>query len=286
MQILISDMNKKFNNPVMTKPCQAEFDRLAKQIFYAQDELKELVDATSEYDAIDALGDAAVFLKGFRHMAGAQDDYTVNIALVCNFIDMIKPGSVDDVVLSDYPVHHLHNELTALGMSVGMEEFESILRESGTSMVAASFIQADPNMTLIGQRTLLKDSIGSLVEHAEKAASNGDIAGAMYLTDKALSLIYFVAANCNVDIDKALTSIYDSNMTKFCKDQEELEASIQAYADMGVEVIEDKGTEFPFKVIRSAKEQEVGGKLYSAGKFLKSVSFKEPCFTTESVRCS
>jgi hypothetical protein len=74
-------------------------------------------------------------------------------------------------------------------------------------------------------------------------------------------------------------------MTKFCVDQDMLDATIKAYADKGIVVVADDNTQFPNKVVRSPVDQTVEGKLYSSGKFLKSVSFKEPDFTMESCRC-
>ena len=285
MQFLFSDMNKKFNNPVMTTPSQSEFDRLSKQIFYSLDELKELEDSADLYGKIDAIGDVVVFLKGFRYMAGAKDDYTVNVAVVCNYLEMLKPGVSDSIVMSEYPIHAIYNELQPMGLSVGFDEFEKTMIESGPTNIALSLMESN-QVDLNSVSKELNQSLKVLIENAVTACKNGDIAGAMFLSDKAIALCYIITTIANVNLDIVLTSIYESNMTKFCKDESELSASIQAYTDAGIKVVEDTGTDFPFKVIRSAEEQTVNGKLYSAGKFLKSVTFKEPTFTVESVKCS
>lgn len=285
MQQLFCDMNTKFGNLVMKNPSPSEFERLSQQIFYSIDELKELNEATTEYDRIDALADTVVFLKGFRHMAGAQDDFTTNVAVVCNYLEMLEPGISDSIVVSDYPVHDLFNKLKQMGMGGNLQEFEDTLRDAGPSSVALSFINPE-SINLQAYAPSLSDAAKSLIETGVSAAKNGDIAGAMFVVDKAISLIYFICTHNNVNLDIALASVYQSNMTKFCADQEMLDATIKAYADKGIVVAPDDNTVFPNKVVRSPVDQTVDGKLYSKGKFLKSVSFKEPDFTVESVQCS
>ena len=250
MQQLFCDMNTKFGNPVMKTPSPTEFERLGQQIFYSLDELKELSDATTEYDRIDALADTVVFLKGFRHMAGAQDDFTTNVAVVCNYLEMIEPGISDTIVLSDYPVHAMFNKLKSMGLGGDMKEFEDILHDSGPSSVALSFLTPETT-NLAPYAPSLSDAAKSLIEAGVSAAKNGDIAGAMFVVDKAISLIYFICTHNNINLDLVLASVYQSNMTKFCVDQEMLDATIKAYADKGIVVVPDENTAFPNKVVRS-----------------------------------
>lgn len=285
MQSLFCDMNTKFGNPVMTTPSPQEFDRLSKQIHYSLDELKELADATTEYDRADALADTVVFLKGFRHMAGAKDDFTTNIAIVCNFLDMIEPGTSDKIMVSDYPIHDVFNILKQKGIGGTMQEFEDTMRDAGPSSVAMSFIDQASDQDLKAFSDHLQSAAKALIDVGVQAAANGDIAGAMFVVDKAIALIYIVCTHVDLNLDVVLASVYQSNMTKFCIDQDMLDATIKSYADKGIVVVPDDNTQFPNKVVRSPVDQTVEGKLYSAGKFLKSVSFKEPDFKLESCRC-
>lgn len=77
--------------------------------------------------------------------------------------------------------------------------------------------------------------------------------------------------------DVALDCVYRSNMSKFCANQEEVDATILKYAAMGVQLTVHG--EFPAKFVRSAIEQKLGDEIIPAGKFLKGINYKGPDFT-------
>lgn len=87
-----------------------------------------------------------------------------------------------------------------------------------------------------------------------------------------------------MDVERDMRAVYDSNMSKFCRDQEEVDATVKKYVDLGLEV--DVDGEFPRKRVKSTKRQcdnsERNPKLYQANKMLKSVAFKEPVFADYS----
>lgn len=80
-----------------------------------------------------------------------------------------------------------------------------------------------------------------------------------------------------VNGDTVLRCVFDSNMSKFCANQAEVDATIEKYAALGVELTVHG--EFPFAYVRSAKEQQLNGETIPAGKFLKGINYREPDFT-------
>lgn len=84
------------------------------------------------------------------------------------------------------------------------------------------------------------------------------------------------------DLDLLIDRVTESNMSKLCRNQEELEATLKFYTDKGVDVyskesplMQESGK--PYLVVYSAKEQTDGeGKVYRADKFLKNVNWFEP----------
>lgn len=92
-----------------------------------------------------------------------------------------------------------------------------------------------------------------------------------------LVFTYGLGHLAGVDVDRDMSKVYTSNMSKFCTNDEELQATIKKYADIGVKVVPEG--EFPYAFVRSTEHQtDINGKIYQANKFLKGVNFKEPVF--------
>ncbi len=76
-----------------------------------------------------------------------------------------------------------------------------------------------------------------------------------------------------VDGDADMEAVLDGVMTRFCKTQEELDATIAKFAAKGVTEVYTEG-EFPKMVLKSAADQPDAPK----GKFLKSVGYTDTKF--------
>lgn len=75
-----------------------------------------------------------------------------------------------------------------------------------------------------------------------------------------------------IDGDDDMKAVVDGVMTRFCKDQEELDSTIAKWEGKGLEVYVEG--EFPRKIVKSAKDQPDAPK----GKFLKSTGYKDTVF--------
>lgn len=87
-----------------------------------------------------------------------------------------------------------------------------------------------------------------------------------------------------IDVEVDMKAVDLSNRSKFCKDQQVLDATVAKYHKLGVETYVDG--EFPMKRVKSAKEQTGNdGKLYQANKMLKGILFREPLFSELNDNC-
>ena len=79
------------------------------------------------------------------------------------------------------------------------------------------------------------------------------------------------------DADKDMQAVFNSNMSKFCTNIDELSATIDYYTRTGVKVYSEGG--FPFTCIKSLSTQ-VGrdGRNYPKDKFLKCINWRKPNF--------
>lgn len=92
-----------------------------------------------------------------------------------------------------------------------------------------------------------------------------------------LGAYHMMGIDANVDMFDVVSAV----MTRACATPEILDATLKKYAALGMEVYTEG--EFPRMVVKSAKQQtDVNGEVYSKGKFLKSVSFKETEFRPRS----
>lgn len=76
------------------------------------------------------------------------------------------------------------------------------------------------------------------------------------------------------DAEADMTAVFASNCSKFCTNEEELQATKDNYTARGVKFYEEG--EFPKKYLKSAEDQPG----FPKGKFLKCINFKEPVFAT------
>lgn len=79
------------------------------------------------------------------------------------------------------------------------------------------------------------------------------------------------------DADADMGAVYRSNMSKFIRDDVELEATIAKYDDLGVPFYQEG--EFPTMCLKaSADFTDRHGNEYRKGKFLKGIAYKTPVF--------
>ena len=122
------------------------------------------------------------------------------------------------------------------------------------------------------QFRLIEEEVGELKE----ALAIGDIMAVRDAIADILYVTYGMAYIIDVDADKDFDIVHDSNISKLCLTQEEVDATLKHYADMGVAVFAP-ATELPVAV-RVTYTHVVGDKEYSKGKILKNVSWQEPHF--------
>lgn len=125
------------------------------------------------------------------------------------------------------------------------------------------------------------NSMLSTVEAMEQAPEPGfDYSDVFFLTAHTHALVNTAleaALYFGLNLVDDMNSVYESNMTKFCRDLGEIERTIAKYRDIGVTVVPTG--EFPRAYVVADREQEdINGKTYPAGKFLKGVGFSEPAF--------
>lgn len=105
-----------------------------------------------------------------------------------------------------------------------------------------------------------------------------------------LLVLYVVASMLSVDIPRDQLAVYESNLSKFDTDYETACKGLQKYWDQGVKVtlvlsygdIQGAGHQLRYYVIKVLEGGlDRNGKMQPAGKFLKSIHFKEPQFAEE-----
>lgn len=107
----------------------------------------------------------------------------------------------------------------------------------------------------------------------------------MHRLNSKITALCLSEAKPGYDLDLLIDRVTESNMSKLCRNDEELEATLKFYRDKGVEVyskesplVQESGK--PYLVVYSAKEQtDADGKVYRADKFLKNINWFEPDIT-------
>lgn len=87
-----------------------------------------------------------------------------------------------------------------------------------------------------------------------------------------IDLLLHVAKNRDIDFLSCWDEVHSSNMSKVCRNEQELEETIAHYAKQGVEIVgSQKGD---FIIAKCAKDVEMAGKVVRQGKVLKSVYYR------------
>lgn len=93
----------------------------------------------------------------------------------------------------------------------------------------------------------------------------------------AQTVLYAICNAAGVDIRQVHDAVHKSNLTKFCRNEKDLNDTIAHYAAQGVNVA--SFGEFPFVCVRTVGENVVKGKPVPEGKFLKCIHYQEPDFS-------
>ncbi|MCL1063312.1 nucleoside triphosphate pyrophosphohydrolase family protein [Shewanella benthica] len=87
-----------------------------------------------------------------------------------------------------------------------------------------------------------------------------------------IDLLLHVAKNREIDFIICWDEVHSSNMSKVCRNEKELEETIEFYAKQGVEIV--GSTKGDFIIAKCAKDVDMAGKIVRQGKVLKSVYYR------------
>ena len=87
-----------------------------------------------------------------------------------------------------------------------------------------------------------------------------------------IDLLLNVAKNREIDFIQCWDEVHSSNMSKVCRNEQELNETIAHYAKQGVEIV--GSTKGEFIIAKCAKNVEMAGKVVRQGKVLKSVYYR------------
>lgn len=138
-------------------------------------------------------------------------------------------------------------------------------------------LKGDPNnidwVKLDSQAKNIKDEYDELME----AIAAKDVTEVRDALCDILVFTYGAGHMAGVPLDADMKAVYDSNLSKFCKNPDEFLKTIIHYKNLGVEILGEG--DFPEVRVRSTKYQ-IGndGKTYQANKILKCINWKEPAF--------
>ncbi|WP_281212734.1 nucleoside triphosphate pyrophosphohydrolase family protein [Shewanella insulae] len=101
--------------------------------------------------------------------------------------------------------------------------------------------------------------------------------GATQMSDRleisyVIDLLLHVAKNRDIDFVRCWDEVHSSNMSKVCRNEQELEETIAHYAKLGVEIVGSRKGDFI--IAKCAKDVEMAGKVVRQGKVLKSVYYR------------
>ena len=145
-----------------------------------------------------------------------------------------------------------------------------------TSLIIEEMTELAEADSRIEQADAIVDSVyvlmGRLVHLGATQVS--DRLGISYLVD----LLLNVAKNREIDFIKCWNEVHSSNMSKVCRNQQELAETIAHYAKQGVEIV--GSTKGEFIIAKCAKDVDMAGKVVRQGKVLKSVYYRPADLTT------
>ncbi|MGF1682415.1 nucleoside triphosphate pyrophosphohydrolase family protein [Photobacterium minamisatsumaniensis] len=179
--------------------------------------------------------------------------------------------AVLDQALFDHLYRDIHEFRSTFDLDI---ESPSTLNEQAdalhTSLAVEELTELAEADSLVEQADAIVDSVyvlmGRLV-HLGDSKVEANI-GISYLVD----LLLQVAQRLNIDFVTCWDEVHSSNMSKVCRNEQELEETQAYYAKQGVEIVGSKKGEFI--IAKCAKDVDLNGKLIRQGKVLKSVYYR------------
>ncbi|MCL1114937.1 nucleoside triphosphate pyrophosphohydrolase family protein [Shewanella basaltis] len=145
-----------------------------------------------------------------------------------------------------------------------------------TSLIIEEMTELAEADSRIEQADAIVDSVyvlmGRLVHlGATEVSSRIEIS---YLID----LLLNVAKNREIDFIQCWDEVHSSNMSKVCRNEQELSETIAHYAKQGVDIVGSKKGDFI--IAKCARDVEMDGKVVRQGKVLKSVYYRPADLTS------
>lgn len=256
----ISEMNTAFGNlkglALDEKKDISEYgtQRLIAQAQNLPDELREL-----KVDAFAPLKEDMNNAKARKELFDAIADILVFLHGAGHFMDMEV-------------AYHFNSDLYVLPEFYENEAKQIVKLRPGTPEFFDQFIEVvKTHMNFFITGIMLND-IMMIIDHYRKI-------------DNDMHFLFDHYAKPGKTVELLIERVVESNMSKLCKNQVEVDATLKYYRDMGVEVdvkdsplMQEEGV--PFLVVYSTKDQiiTINGKdkEFRADKFLKNVNWQEP----------
>lgn len=169
---------------------------------------------------------------------------------------------------------------------------EGMLHRFGLGGYGAAIPHFDGDLSVVKASTILKDSAEILTLLQSPAYDNVQFGALLEVGEeewrishehiqpyiRLVANMYALSGVLHLPLFDDQWAVYESNMSKFDTDLETAKQGIAKYEAAGIAVrLQENDVEgTTYFVIKSAKDQIVGGKDYPEGKFLKSVLFFEP----------
>lgn len=165
-------------------------------------------------------------------------------------------------------------EIDQLKENLGMSNFECVAQYNEIIGNEAMTPEHPEYWTLLERQLEL---IQEELKETQEAIRNRDLTELRDGICDVLVTTYGLAHRSGFDADLDMTVVHDSNMSKFCDNLEDAEASVAHYAEQGLEaeVVESNGL---YAIVSSKDQEDVNGKRCPAGKNLKGIHFFEPSF--------
>lgn len=139
-----------------------------------------------------------------------------------------------------------------------------------TSLISEELTELAEATDKIEQADAIVDSVYVLMGRLVHLGCNqvGERLEISYLID----LLLQVAANKAIDFEPCWDEVHASNMSKVCRNEQELADTVAHYAKQGVEIVGSRQGDF--LIAKCAKDVEMTGKTVRQGKVLKSVYYR------------